>query len=102
MDTSVICALIAAAATIISACLAAKVDRNNKRSEERAKRRAHESRLAMDLMYSTCALSCICAKKLSGMHTNGDVEEAMQAAANAQKEYDDFCKDQASGNFAKI
>lgn len=102
MDTSVICALIAALATIISAICTVRGESQHKRSEMRAERRAHESRLAMDLMYSTCALSCVCAKKLSGMHTNGDVEEAMQAAANAQKEYDDFCKEQASGNFAKV
>lgn len=102
MDASVICAIIAAIATIISSFNTARIRKENKRTESRAERRAHESRLAMDLMYANCALSCICAKKLAGMHTNGDVEEAMENAAKSQKAYDDFCKDQASNNFAKI
>lgn len=102
MDTSVICAVIAAVSTVICTIYTVRGEKQYKRTEARADRRAHESRLAMDLMYSTCALSCVCAKKLTGMHTNGDVEEAMKNAADAQKAYDDFCKDQASGNFAKI
>lgn len=102
MDTSVICAIIAAAATIICAIYTVRGERQYKRSEARADRRARESRLAMDLMYATCALACVCAKKLTGMHTNGDVEEAMTNAAKSQKEYDDFCKEQAAKDFAKI
>lgn len=102
MDTSVICAIIAAIATVISSFNTSRILKENKRTEARADRRTHESRLSMDLMYSTCALSCVCAKKLTGMHTNGDVEEAMTNAAKAQKAYDDFCKDQAAKDFAKI
>lgn len=37
----------------------------------------------MGLMSANCALALITAKKLAGMHTNGDVEEAMRAAKTA-------------------
>lgn len=97
----VVCALIAAVATIISANTARRVERNNKKAEIREERRAHESRLAMDLMYATCALSLTNAKKLGGMHTNGDVEEAMEAARNAKLAYEDLVRDNASQRFAK-
>lgn len=50
------------------------------RAEKRAARRAEESRLSMDLMSANCALALTTAKKLAGMHTNGDVEEAVVAA----------------------
>ena len=50
------------------------------RAEKRAARRAEESRLSMDLMSANCALAPTTAKKLAGLHTNGDVEEAMEAA----------------------
>ena len=43
----------------------------------------------MEQMAASCALSLVMAKKLTGQHTNGDVEEAMQKAATAQEEYAD-------------
>lgn len=99
--TEVICAVIAAA----SAVLVAVVERRNKkqvdRTEKRAERRAMESRLAMDLMYANCSLALITAKKLANMHTNGDVEEAMDAADAAQKAYIGFVRDEAAKQFAK-
>ena len=73
-----------------------------KRAESRAQRREKESRLAMELMYANCSLSLITAKKLTGMHTNGDVEEAMEAAAGAREAYIDFVRDEAAHNFSKI
>lgn len=98
----IICALIAAVATIMAAATARKVSHDAKRSEARAERRAQESRLAMELMYATCSLSLVTAKKLAGMHTNGDVEEAMDSAEQAQQKYMDFCREQAAKNFAKV
>ena len=56
----------------------------------------------MDLMYATCSLSLVTAKKVTGMHTNGDVEEAMKAAAEAQKQYQGLARDEAAKNFVKI
>lgn len=97
----IICAAIAAIATIVSAYIAVSTKRQNKKIEERAERRAKESRLAMDLMYASCALSLTTAKKLANMHTNGDVEEAMDAAVNAQKAYIDFVRNEAARTISK-
>lgn len=98
----VICALIAAAATILAALANRRTRISSKRMEIRAQRREKESRLAMDLMYANCALSLTTAKKLAGMHTNGDVEEAMEAARKAQGAYVSFARDEAAHNFSKV
>ena len=76
--------------------------RERQRVERRAARRAEESRLSMDLMSANCALALTTAKKLAGMHTNGDVEEAMQAARAAQEAYTDFLQQQAAEQVAKV
>ena len=65
-----------------------KADRE--RTERRAAPRAEESRLSMELMSASCALSLVAAKKLAGMHTNGDVEAAMDKAKAAQGDYEEF------------
>lgn len=77
----------------------AKTERS--RAERRAARRAEESRLSMDLMSANCALALTTAKKLAGMHTNGDVEEAMTAAREAQEAYTKFIQRQAADQVAK-
>jgi hypothetical protein len=97
----IICAIIAAAAVIISAFIGYHTKETRRTMERRAERRAHESRLAMELMYATCSLALVTAKKLTGMHTNGDVKAAMDAADNAMKEYINFSLDQAAANYAK-
>ena len=102
MSTEVICALIAGAATVVAALAERRSRASSKRSEARAARREKESRLAMELMYANCSLSLITAKKLTGMHTNGDVEEAMEAAAGAREAYIDFVRDEAAHNFSKV
>lgn len=97
----IICAAIAAVATVVSAWIAVSTKRQNKKIDERAERRAMESRLSMDLMYASCALSLTTAKKLANMHTNGDVEEAMDAAENAQKAYINFVRNEAARTITK-
>lgn len=92
----VICAIVAAIATIVVAVIETRNRKQFKLTEERAEKRAKESRLSMDLMYATCALSLTTAKKLANMHTNGDVEEAMDAAQAAQDAYQNFIKDETS------
>lgn len=112
MTEAVICALIAAAGTVSVALVEARAAKDRKRSEaqakadrERVERRAaireRESRLSMEMMYATCSLSLVAAKKLAGMHTNGDVEEAMQQAKAAQAEYADFVRDVAAHQVVK-
>ena len=102
MSTEVICALIAGAATVVAALAERRSRASVRRTEVRAARRERESRLAMDLMYANCALSLTTAKKLAGMHTNGDVEEAMEAAKEAQDAYQSFARDEAAHNFTKV
>lgn len=102
MTTEVICALIAGVAAVLSALAERRARISTKRTEARAQRREKESRLAMELMYATCSLSLTTAKKLAGMHTNGDVEEAMEAARSAQEAYQDFARDEAAHQFSKV
>ena len=97
----VFCAAISAVAAIIVAIIERRNYAQNKRIEERAEKRAQESRLSMDLMYANCALSLTTAKKLANMHTNGDVEEAMSAAQKAQDAYNRFILDTASHTITK-
>lgn len=97
----IICAAITALAAVCVAVIERRNYVQNKRTEKRAEQRAYESRLSMDLMYANCALSLITAKKLANMHTNGDVEEAMQAAEKAQEAYNDFLRDTASHHITK-
>ena len=100
--TEVICALIAGMCSVLAAIAERRMRLSSKRMEVRAQRREKETRLAMELMYANCSLSLTTAKKLAGMHTNGDVEEAMEAARNAQEEYMDFVRDEAARNFSKV
>lgn len=97
----IICAAITAAAAVSVALIERRNRQYNKRVEERAEKRATESRLSMDLMYATCALSLTTAKKLANMHTNGDVEEAMDAADKAQKAYIGFVRNEAAKTISK-
>lgn len=92
----IICAAIAAASAVVVAVIERRNFQQNKKIEERAERRAQESRLSMDLMYANCALSLTTAKKLANMHTNGDVEEAMKAARSAQDAYNRFVRETVS------
>lgn len=102
VPTEVICALIAGICTVLATLAERRSRISGKRMEARAQRREKESRLAMDLMYANCALSLTTAKKLAGMHTNGDVEEAMEAARQAQDAYQSFARDEAAHNFSKV
>ena len=102
VNPEVVCALVAGASTGLAALAERRSRSSVKRAESRAQRREKEGRLAMELMYANCSLSLITAKKLTGMHTNGDVEEAMEAAAGAREAYIDFVRDEAAHNFSKV
>ena len=102
VNPEVVCALVAGASTVLAALAERRSRQSAKRTEARAQRREKESRLAMELMYANCALSLTTAKKLAGMHTNGDVEEAMEAARSAQEAYVDFVRDEAARNISKV
>lgn len=99
--TEIICAALAMITAIIVAVIETRNHKQHKRTEARAEMRAQESRLSMEMMYANCALALITAKKLAGMHTNGDVEEAMNAAREAQKAYEDFVRDLTAEKITK-
>lgn len=105
MTEAAVTALAAVAVALIEAAAAwdrrqARAERQ--RTERRSARRAEESCLSMELMSANCALALTTAKKLAGMHTNGDVEEAMEAAKTAQERYVDFLQQQAAEQVAKV
>ena len=102
MNSEIVCAWIAAAATVVAALAERRSRVGARRSEMRAARREKESRLAMELMYANCSLSLTTARKLAGMHTNGDVEYAMEAAKAAQESYQNFVRDEAAHQFSKV
>lgn len=74
---------------------------DKERIEQRAALREHESHLSMQMMSAACALALVTAKKVTGMHTNGDVEEAMDKARDAQKNYQTFLEETAARQLAK-
>lgn len=108
--------IITAVATIVVAAIEffaskerkkAAVDREEmkeqaKRSEERAKLRAEESTLSMQMINASLQLSVVCANALTGGHNNGNVEEAKVSAEKAQNEYEKFIKGIAATQLAKV
>ena len=101
MNVEIVCAVIAGLSAVTVAIIERRNAKQNKKTEARAEQRALESRLSMDLMYANCALSLTTAKKLANMHTNGDVEEAMDAAQKAQDAYNDFLRDTVAHRVTK-
>lgn len=101
--------LISAAAAVAVALIEAFAARERKRykadrerAERRAALRAQESQLSMEMMSANNALTLIIAKKLTGQHTNGDVEEAMSAAQKAQHDYQSFLEQTTARQMAKV
>ena len=102
MDAQVLTGIMSAIALIVVAVIETKNSRSKRKSEERAERRQEESRLAMQMMAATCKLSTVTAKAVTGQKTNGDVEEALKAAGEAQQDYEDFKTRMAAQQVAKV
>ena len=79
-----------------------RVAKNQKAANVRALRREEESRLSMALMGATCSLGIVTAKALTNQKLNGNVEEAMEQAEDAQKEYQGFLQRVTAASVAKI
>lgn len=99
---TIICALIAAIASVLVAIIEGQAQKERKSHEKRAERRAKESRLSMELMSATCELSCVTATALRDGHTNGTLEPALDKAHKAQEAYQNFLKDEAAAAVAKV
>lgn len=101
--------LISAIALVLVAIIEAVATRERKRykadrerAERRAALRAKESQLSMEMMSANNKLTLIIAKKLTGQHTNGDVEEAMHESMQAQRDYQDLLEETTAKQMAKM
>lgn len=94
--------IIPAIATIIVAIIEVRGAKERKHTEERAKRRAMESRLSMDLMFSTSEMCDVLCIALKGGHIDGNVDEARATASKAREAYRDFLREQAATQVSKV
>ena len=104
----VICAIIAAAATILCAWIAKcnadtekKRKEKEKRTEELNVERAKEARLQMDMIAANSKLTVGVAMALKHGHANGEVEEGLAAVKTANEKYTEFLKDIAINHMNK-
>ncbi len=100
--TEIICAGVAAVATIICAWIAstsAKAEKARKKDEERSERhslqRSKEARLQLAMIAANSKLTVGVAMALKHGHTNGEVEEGLQAVETANSEYTRFLEELA-------
>lgn len=70
-------------------------------ASEKAKIRAKESRLSMAMQNANCMLAVVTAKAVLHQHTNGDVEEAMNAAQTAETDYNEFLREISAEKITK-
>ncbi|MEZ3453542.1 MAG: hypothetical protein K1W17_04145 [Oscillospiraceae bacterium] len=86
----IICAAIAAAATIICAYIAAQGKKRDEKEEIRAEQRAKEGRLQLKMLDANSKLTIGVAMALKHGHANGEVEAGLEAVNDAQTEYVNF------------
>ena len=98
----IICAVVAAAATIICAWLASNSTKLSKEqqkrdeaTEARAKQRAKEGRLQLAMIAANSELTIGVAMALKNGHANGEVEKGLEAVQAANKEYTKFLEEVA-------
>ncbi len=88
MDNEVLVAIILGVQAIVVAIIARE---NNKRKQQ-AEVRAEESRLSMRLMSASLGLSVETAHAIKRGSTNGEMDSALEEAADARSEYDKFVR----------
>lgn len=93
----IICASIAAAATVICALVGGMVGRMNRQTEARAEQRAKEGRLQLKLIAANNKLTVGVATALKNGYANGEVEEGLRDVNAAQLEYRRFLEETAIG-----
>lgn len=91
--TEIICAVVAAAATVICALIARNEKKQSDKADKRAELRKRESLLTLRMTDATLQLSIVSANALTGGHNNGNVERARQAAEEAAGEYTSFMQE---------
>lgn len=98
----VLCAIISAVSAYVVARAGTKVQKEKKKEEETAARREKESRLSMEMIFSTLELSYVTSLAVTGGHINGNVEAAQQKADKAREAYEAFLRDEAARAVATI
>lgn len=91
--TEIICAVVAAAATIICAVIASKAKQTNEKAEAHAELRRKESLLSLRMIDACLQLSVVSSNALTNGHNNGNVEKARAAAEAAANEYKKFMEE---------
>lgn len=99
---TIICAFVAAAATIIVAVIETSNHKHRKSEQIRRERRERETYLAMELQSATLDLAFVTSLAVTGGHTNGNVEEAQKKAKTAQGEYRKFLREETAHAVAKV
>jgi len=87
---------------VIICVIEVRTTRERKRTEARAAVRAEESRLSMKQANANTKLALVTAKAVTHQHINGDVEDAIKSAEEAQKDYEDFLVKITSQHTTKI
>lgn len=99
--TEIICALIAAMATIITSVVGVTNARATKKAESHAALRQRESLLSLRMMDATLQLSVVTSNALTNGHNNGNVERAREAAKRAAEAYEDFLRETTAHEVGK-
>lgn len=94
--------IIPAIAAIVVALIEVRGTRERKRAEARAARRAQESRLSMDMLFTSSEMCDVLCIALQGGTVNGNVEAAREQAAKARDAYKAFLLDQAATQVSKV
>lgn len=89
--------LVPTVGTIVVAYIQYQASKDRKVSEERAKIRARESRLSMDMMYATSKLCVGTALALKRGHANGELDDGLEMVDRAADKYQEFLREVASG-----
>lgn len=73
-----------------------RANKERKEAEERAKLRAMESRLSMNMMYSTAKLCVGTALAVKRGKANGELDEGLDMVERSTEQYEKFLRDVAS------
>ena len=101
-NVTVICALIAAVATIIVAMIETGNRKHRKNEQARQERREKAEYLSMEVQAATLDLAFVTSLAVTGGKINGNVEEAQKKAKEAQENYRKFLREETAHAVAKV
>ena len=99
--TEIICAAIAAVASVLVTVVGVKVNKMNKHAERHADLRQQEMLLSLRMMDATLQLSVVTSNALTGGRNNGNVKNAREAAQKVAEDYEYFMKNITAHEIAK-